>query len=275
MSAAVNDFAEQAAQADRWEIYWSAGIGTMQSPAEALLTETAALAHLLQEVSASAALMSRPGSIALASSAGAIYAGSKDLVISERTQPAPTTPYAYAKLAQEALLQDFALARPGIRALAARVSTVYGAGQASGKAQGLLTHIAQCVVKGVPVQIFVSLDTIRDYIAVDDAARGIVTVAQAEGGWRFLVKIVASERPTTISEIVSVFRRIARRPPRIVTSESRGTVLYSRKMQFRSVVQPNIAAACSVNLVVGVARVLEAERQRHAAVTAPHSFFAS
>ena len=126
--------------------------------------------HLLQRLEAEPHLISAPGAIAFASSAGGIYAGAKDAVITEHTPPAPTTAYAREKLVQEDLIQAFVLANQRTAALLARVSTIYGPGQATGKQQGLLTHIARRILRNQPIQIYVPYDTIRDYIAVDDAA---------------------------------------------------------------------------------------------------------
>lgn len=275
MVEAVARFADQAAQADRWEIYWAAGVGTMRSPGDVMQTETSALAGLLRQLSAQPALLARPGRIALASSAGAIYAGSSDRVLTEHSAPAPTTPYAHEKLRQEAMLEAFTRQHAGIGASVLRISTLYGAGQAPGKPQGLLTHMAQCIVRGLPIHIYVSLDTIRDYVAVDDAARAIVLSLRSPGHARFHLKIIAAERPTTISEIISIFRRIARRAPRIVASATRDTHLYASKTLFHSVAEPQVADRHEVSLVVGIARVLEYERRRHARASLTDSPLAS
>jgi UDP-glucose 4-epimerase len=202
-----------------------------------------------------------PGAIAFASSAGAIYAGTRDAIITEHTAPAPTTAYAREKLMQEGLLAAFALAHPRMTALNARISTIYGPGQATVKQQGLLTHIARCILRNQPIQIYVPYDTIRDYIAVDDAASAITRalfLANQQPG--VCTKIIASEKPTTIAEIISVFKRIARRGPLIVTSASKLTSLYARRVQFRSVVLTDGARPMVTSLAVGIAQLMVAER---------------
>ena len=263
IAVAMRGFAARARSARSWEIYWAAGVGTMHSAQTELAAETRALTELLQQIWLATELHSRPGALAFASSAGAIYSGSRDFVISERSAPAPTAAYAYEKLAQEALLHAFTGSRPNLAVLAARFSTLYGPGQALSKPQGLLAHIARCVVRSSPVHIYVPLDTIRDYIAAEDAARDMVLAlrraARQEG---VTTQIIASETPTTISEIVSIFRRIARRPPKIITSASAATATYGPRVQFRSVVARQGSRTHRVSLLVGVAQVLEAERAR-------------
>ena len=161
-----------------------------------------------------ARLSGRVGGIALASSAGAIYAGSPEVIITEATPPAPTTAYAREKLKQEELVRSFAARSGNCTAALARISTLYGVGQSHGKKQGLLAHIARCVLRNQVVHIYVALDTIRDYIISDDAAAAMVGVLRSTGTEApAITKIVASEQPTTISEIISVFRKVSRHPP--------------------------------------------------------------
>jgi len=259
--AAVQAFTLRASATDRWEIYWAAGVGAMSSTEDSLAPETQTLAYLLQLLTATPQLMAVPGAIAFASSAGAIYAASKDAIITEHTAPAPTTAYAREKLKQEDLLAAFALAQPRMTVLNARISTVYGPGQAAGKQQGLLTHIARHILRNQPIQIYVPYDTIRDYIAVDDAAGAMVdALALACQQPGVCTKIIASEKPTTIAEIISVFKRIARRAPLIVTSASKLSNLYARRVQFRSVVLTDGARPVATSLAVGIARLMVAER---------------
>ena len=261
IAIAVQAFAARLNANESWQIYWAAGVGSMASAQDALAAETHALKQLLQRLEAQPRLMSAPGAIAFASSAGAIYAGAKDAVITEHTPPAATTAYAREKLLQEDLLKAFVMANQQTEALLARISTIYGPGQAADKQQGLLTHIARRILRNQPIQIYVPYDTIRDYIAVDDAAAAIIRALEITSKTpRALVKIVASEHPTTIAEIVSVFKRLARRAPRIVTSASKLSALYSRRVQFRSLALPECAKVPKRSLLVGVAQLMAAER---------------
>lgn len=257
--AELSKFAAQVPGAGAWEIYWAAGVGTMGSTAAELSNETAAWGHLLDRLAGNALLATTPGRIALASSAGAIYAGLRVNVIDERCMEAPTTPYALAKLEQERRLRAFAERGLQVAALAARISTLYGVGQALGKRQGLIAHMARSIVRNRPIQIFVPFDTVRDYITAGDAAALMVLALHSSAGTGLNTRIVASERPTTIAEIVATFRRVARRPPLIATSASPLSSLYLRRVQFRSTW--SVAAAHPrTSLAIGIAQVLAAER---------------
>jgi UDP-glucose 4-epimerase len=261
IASAVQAFASQIGAGDRWEIYWAAGVGAMSSSEDALAPETRALSLVLRLLESEPRLMAASGAIAFASSAGAIYAGSSDEVVTENTPPAPTTAYAREKLRQEDLIRSFAGTNSRMTVLIARISTLYGPGQAAGRRQGLLAHIARSVLRKQPIQIYVPYDTIRDYIAADDAAAAMLAALRAtSANPRLLTKIIASEHPTTIAEIISIFMRIARRTPLIVTSASRLSSLYSRRVQFRSIVLPECVRPPTKSLIVGIAQLLAAER---------------
>lgn len=261
ITAAVQAFASQVHPNDRWEIYWAAGVGTMSSSEATLAPETRALTLLLRLLESNPDLMKSSGTLALASSAGAIYAGSSDDLITENTPPTPTTVYARKKLKHEDLVRSFAASNIHMSALIARIPTLYGPGQSTGKQQGLLAHIARSILRNRAIQIYVPYDTIRDYIDADDAAAEMVSVLRTTSGkTRIITKIIASEQPVTIAEIISIFRKIARRAPKIVTSANRLSGLYSRRVQFRSLVIVECARLPKKSLLVGITQLTQAER---------------
>ena len=261
LAEAVQAFATQAEGADQWQVYWAAGVGTMSRVEASLTPETQALDCLLRLLEAESRLVAKPGALAFASSAGALYAGTLDEVITEDVKPTPTTDYAHEKLKQEDLIRSFSNGNNSITTLIARISTLYGVGQSSGKPQGLLSHIARCAIRRQPIQIYVPYDTIRDYISADDAATVMVNLVNTTCGEKQLItKIIASERSVTIAEIISIFKRIERRAPLIVTSASKLSSLYARRVQFRSIALPNVPRIPSKPLLVGVAQIIAAER---------------
>ena len=262
--SAVKAFALKAAGADRWEIYWAAGIGTMSSSADSIAPETRALSLLMKQLESVPSLLAQPGVIIFASSAGAIYAGSLDEIITEASSPAPTTAYAVEKIKQEGLVRNFVLDNPSATAVIARISTLYGPGQASGKRQGLLSHMARSILRNQPIQIYVPYDTIRDYIDADDAADIMIGLRLTTNiKTSVLVKIVASECPVTIAEIIGIFRRIGCRNPKIVRIANRLSDLYSRRVQFRSTVYPEGIKRLPRRLPIGISRLMTAERIEH------------
>jgi UDP-glucose 4-epimerase len=117
------------------------------------------------------------------------------------------------------------------------------------------------MLKSLPVHIYVPFDTIRDYLAADDAAAAMIaTLRAADGLPRVRTKIIASERPVTIAEIIALFRKVGRRAPRVITSASPLSSAYPRRLRFRSTVPPVGASLPTTSLLVGIARLMAAEQ---------------
>lgn len=256
---------------DPWEIVWAAGVGNFRSSADEMQPELVGFKALLTALAGNPVLAARCGRLGLASSAGALHAGCTDWIIDEHSALLPRSPYGKAKLLLEQAVRRYLAEHDARRnnepcaqhsGLIARMSTLYGANQSTGKAQGLLSHLARCIVRGQAVHIFVPLDTIRDYLTVDDAAVRMSCALEDVGSSRSQVRIIASEMPTTVSEILMTFRRVAHRAPRIVISRGEASALYSRIVQFRSRYPGNPASTPRTPLLLGVAQLLKAERRR-------------
>lgn len=257
----VDDFARRAQSFGRWTVYWAAGVGSMGSAPADLATEEYALSVLLDGLRAHPQLRACPGAIVFASSAGALYGGAGAACYGESSAVTPSTAYAEHKLRQEQLVRALPAAAPAISALIVRYSTLYGAGQARHKAQGLITQIARRIVANEPSHVYVPLDTIRDYLHADDAARlTLATVRDSRTRAGTTLKIIAAERATSIAQLIGVFRRVAGRAPRLVTSTNSLSAKYTRCVQFISEETAGKPHAPCRTLVEGIHQVLEAER---------------
>lgn len=257
----VRAFSEATQDASRWRIFWSAGVGTMASEDAELVIERNAFETLLNEIERSPALRLERGTIALASSAGALHVSDTQSVIHETTTPTLSTPYARSKLLQEERLAHFCRQKTGASGLSARISTLYGAMPRPGKRQGLIAHIAHCVVRNKPVGIYVPLDTMRDYISAQDAARMILmAVSASESVHGYRVRLVASERPTSVAEIVSEFKRVAHRPVRVVMGAAGTWPRYPSSVTFKSLFRSTEYPITTSPIRIGIAAMLAAER---------------
>ena len=183
-----------------WRIVWAAGAATTSTPAPEAIAEVEPLRGLLT------ALRDRPpagpGAMFLTSSAGGVYAGSHPAPFDEHSTPVALSPYGELKLTQERLaVEMLAGACPLV---IGRISNLYGPGQNLAKLQGLISRLALAVVTQQPISIFVPLDTIRDYIYVDDAARAVLTATDGAIMDRTDQRtiIVASGRPVTVGQLI-------------------------------------------------------------------------
>ncbi len=198
---------EAAAQGGPWRVIWAAGAATTSTPRAIALTEVLPLQGLLQGLRS--ALPRGPGVLFLTSSAGGVYAGAASPPFTTITPPAPLSPYGELKLAQE----QAAVSALGdvLPLVLGRVSNLYGPGQNLNKLQGLISHLARAAITRQPVNIFVPLDTTRDYILADDAAFAIVRCIDKERAPGPYCEIIATGRGTTIGQLIRTMNEITKR----------------------------------------------------------------
>jgi UDP-glucose 4-epimerase len=238
-----------------WWLAWCAGGAVVASGEDQIGRELQVLREFLArwqpaEVSA--------GAIFFASSGGAVYAGSSGPPFTEDTVPVPLAPYGHGKLQAEALFTDFAK-RTSVPLLIGRISNLYGPGQNLSKGQGLVSLLCQAHLTGKPLSIFVSHDTKRDYLYVDDAAEmvieGLGAIARAEGVY---VKILASGRSVTVAELIGELRRINRVLPPVVSGRSPVTRFQVSDLRMHSVAWPPLEGCARTPLGVGIASCMAA-----------------
>lgn len=195
---------------DRWAVIWAAGAATTSTSRDDALSEVAPLRGLVEGIRS--ALPNGPGAVFVTSSAGGVYAGSRNPPFNATTEPAPLSPYGELKLIQErAATQTLGSVCPVI---VGRISNLYGPGQNLGKLQGLISRLALSAVTRQPINIFVPLDTIRDYIYVDDAARAIlaaVSTAGEEGITGETTTVIASGQAATVGQLIRTMNLVAKR----------------------------------------------------------------
>lgn len=236
-------------------VYWCAGAGVVGSGQDVLDLEVATFGAFLdawQPLGAGSALF-------LASSAGGVYAGSVGgAPFTEDTVPNPLAPYGHAKLAAEQLARQFA-ERTGTDLLIGRISNLYGPGQDISKPQGLISQLCRAQLTRQPLSIYVSLDTKRDYLFVDDAAVMITSaLAQVRAVGGVHLKVLASERSTTIGAIVGGMHRVTRRRPPVVLGTSANARFQVLDLRMRSVSWPPTVGLARTPLPAGISATLAA-----------------
>jgi len=249
--------------ASDWEVYWCAGSGVVGSSPADLDNEIAVLEDFLDRWQPA----DGPGrGFFLASSAGGVYAGSAGAPFTEHTEPAPISPYGLAKLRSEEVVTAFAV-RTGTALLVGRLSNLYGPGQDVDKSQGLITQLCRAQLSRQPLSVYVSLDTMRDYLFVDDAAAMVVFgLAAVTARGRRALKVLASERSSTIGAVLGDLRRITRRRPPVVQGTSANARFQVRDLRLRSVAWPPTAALARTPMIAGIAATLRSLRGERAEV---------
>jgi len=198
----------QEAEDGHWRVIWAAGAATTSTSVEDARAELAPLQALLEALRASPPRGS--GRFFLASSAGGVFAGSHGAPFDAATPPIPLSPYGHLKLEQEALATRMLSSTCPV--VVGRISNLYGPGQNLDKLQGLISRLVLAALTQQSINIFVPLDTIRDYIYADDAARQVLRLMELAGiddGAR--VAVIGSGRPVTVGQLLQVARLVTRR----------------------------------------------------------------
>jgi len=258
-----------------WNVAWCAGAAVIGSTEESLAQDLALIdgffADLAELATAAGTATLRRGAAFFASSAGGVYAGSSSPPYSERTVPVALSPYGAAKLDQEGVVAAFS-ANTGVSVLIGRISNLYGPGQNLAKPQGLVSHVCRAYWSGQPVSVYVPMDTLRDYLFVDDAAGMIVAgldgirartapVGPADAAGRVgrvVVKVMASQQATSIAALVGEFRRVLKRSIRLVFRASARTSAQALDLRLRSVEWPELDRFVRTPMPVGIRRTVDA-----------------
>ncbi|TPG19197.1 NAD-dependent epimerase/dehydratase family protein [Pedococcus bigeumensis] len=265
----------RAAGAGPWQVLWSAGAGVTGASKESLDDELRVFEAALDGLSEPSAPMQ--GAVFFASSAGGLYGGSKNPPFDETTPVSPLAPYGRAKLAAETRLREWGAAT-GVSVLCGRIANLYGPGQNLAKPQGLISQMLKAQLTAQPLSIYVSLDTLRDYIYTPDAAELVAdamdrlrTEQAAAGAPLDVTKVLASLRPVTIGEIIGEVRLISKRRPRIGLAASPVAAFQARNLSLRSVVWTELDHRPRTPLAVGIQRTaadLQLRWQRTGGLTA-------
>ena len=243
-TAAAADVLRAAAARD---VVWCAGAGVTATGPEALAEEVRAFEALLDGMPG--------GRLFVASSAGGVYAGAGPAPFDETSPVAPLSAYGEAKLALEGAARSWA-ERTGGSVVLGRIANLYGPGQDVSKPQGLVSQLCRAHLLRTPVSVYVSLDTLRDYLYVDDAAR-LVRGCLERAVPGVTVKVLASQHALTVGAVLAELRRVSRRKPRVVLAASPQSAVQARDLRLRSTVWADLDAVPVTPFPVGIRRTLD------------------
>lgn len=261
-------FVNQAADYFGWAIIWAAGSATTaSSPRQASLE--------LEVFSAFITLLADEhppvtGEFVLISSAGGVYAGSTNPPFTEETEPRPIGTYGQLKLDQELQAihalgsSDRDEAMPAIRVTICRVSNAYGPGQNLTKLQGLISRLAISTLQRDPVNLFVPLATVRDFIFTTDIARRVHALLQhtCTDNHAVRIRIIASEQPTSLGQLVRLCQSVFHRRIPIAMGTHPSSQAQVSDLRFRSRYEDSRSAESPTQLPIGIKAVFDDIAQR-------------
>jgi len=242
---------------DSWQIFWCAGRGTVTGDIAEMELERRYLSVLLQAIDVQPAMTQRRGTFVFSSSAGAVYGGGNGGPYSELSPVKPFGPYGEHKVKCEELIQHWR-STTSCRVAICRISNLYGPNQDLSKGQGLISALTLAILKHRPAPIYVPLETVRNFIYVDDAARIMIELSKVlsmRDSGAFIVKNVCAPHDLSIAMIVHEFTRVFGRRPPMVGRSPKVQAFSPRSLGVCSVVEQQIDEVPSTNLAVGISAI--------------------
>lgn len=240
-----------------WVLIWAAGSSVVASRDSETEPELRILEGLLTALAER--LPIGAGAVFLTSSAGGVYAGSNGPPFDDLTDPVPVSPYGMLKLAQEASARRILSGRTSL--VIGRFSNLYGADFNPTKGQGLIQQLCVASLRRRPLNLYVSMDTVRDYLFVDDAASLAWTAIEMTVRTQPeepIVAIIASGEPTTVSRAIATIENVTHRRVPIALGthpSSRHQVIDLRLVPSTERLAGRVAAT---SLPTGIKRVIDA-----------------
>ena len=186
-----------------------------------------------------------------------MYAGSRGSPFTESSEAVPPRAVRPRQAAVERLFTSFA-DHTGTPLLVGRLANLYGPDQDIAKLQGLVSLLCDALVRRQEMSVYVSLDTLRDYLFADDAASMVCTGLDcvAERGGVHL-KVLASGSALSIAQVIGEVTRLARRRPPVRMGTSQAASFQVRDLRLRSEAWPDLGHLVRTPIGVGIAACLE------------------
>lgn len=186
---------------------------SLDSPVFDIQTNVVASVNLL-----SACVAAKVGKVIYISSGGTVYGIPKTAIVAEDHPLDPINPYGLSKLAVEKFLGVFHH-QYGLDYSILRLSNPYGSRQREGSGQGVIGTWIDRLRRGKPIELWGDGSSVRDYLAVEDAAAAIVLAA--ESGNIPKVMNIGSGRGHSLAEVLTALEACTGRRAQVIRREAR------------------------------------------------------
>lgn len=237
-----------------WSIAWCAGQSIVGSTDSEITRESELIETLFESIKICKPKDTR-GKVFFASSAGGIYAGIANAVITEDSKQSPISTYGLGKLAHEEIFRKYSR-NLEINCLIARITNLYGPGQDMSKSQGLISQLCKSNLTKKPLNIFVPLQTARNYIYVEDASAMIAEFMQHKD--ELCIKIFASPQSVTVATIIRTSYEVFKRRSLISLGVNERTSLQPISLHFKSKIKTEIDQRRFKSLSSGIDLMMKA-----------------
>ncbi|HUJ79568.1 MAG TPA: NAD-dependent epimerase/dehydratase family protein [Nitrospiria bacterium] len=192
-----------------------------------------------------AAVSLRIRTLVVVSSGGVVYGTADRLPVTEAHSTNPISPYGISKLAIEKYALLYHHSR-GLPAVIVRPGNAYGEGQRPFAEQGFIATAMAAILSGRAVTVFGETGTVRDYVHVEDVARGILAALDAGlAGECYNIGTGVGMSNRDLLDVIMPLARASGFEPMIVTRPARpfdvpASVLDAGKLRERTGWAPSI-----------------------------------
>jgi UDP-glucose 4-epimerase len=241
------------------QVIWAAGASVVGATTQSLEQEMKVFRAFARGLKNNA---ERIECVLLVSSAGGVYGNASDTKISEKTKPSPISEYGQIKLQQERELEELAV-KGKFKLIVARVTNAYGPLQNLTKKQGLISSLVKASLNREPVEIYVPLDTKRDYIYADDIGNKLAKLLEVTrlSPEQVTYKIISSQVNRTISSIIGELNRIRGIRTPVIFATKPETLLQPRDLSFASIMLTEVDTVPCISLAEGMHKVIAKQMQ--------------
>lgn len=143
------------------------------------------------------------------SSGGAVYGIPRALPVREDHPLAPISSYGIVKAAVESYVRHYCTRLPMTYAIL-RPGNPFGVGQVPGRGQGVIPTYLKALLDRTPIRMFGDGEQVRDYLYVNDVARGCVLAASSP---RNLVLNLGSGRGLSLNSLLQILTSVTQIEP--------------------------------------------------------------
>jgi nucleoside-diphosphate-sugar epimerase len=199
------------------DLVWAAGKSNNSSNQATLDFEINIVESFLKNLSNSGLELN---SLSLISSAGSIFGGYDDELISNNTLPKPISLYGKSRLEIESKFADYANEnRMSLNIF--RLTNVFGFKQTLKNGSGLLSHLISANLTRKELNIFVPLYVEQDYIDVDFVSQNLINILEKSKSPEKLINnyIFSRNQSHSIAEVIALIDKFMGRKTPFVTQQ--------------------------------------------------------
>ena len=229
------------------DLIWAAGASNNASDESVFQKEIELVDNFIRLVSTSSINLR---SLNLISSAGSIYAGSKDSFITEDTVPSPNSDYGNSKLKIEKKFQELAKSINTSLNIY-RLTNVFGQRDNLKTNSGLIPNLINANLTREEINIFVPLFVEQDYIDTGFVARNIYQNIKGNQSLSSKTHVYCRNQSNSIIEIISLIDKFMGRKTPYVTNAIASSYYRQNNLRFNiKFNDPNMVPINPINLSI-------------------------